>query len=41
MKAKNCTGERILMGDPVPLHATGVYFLKTSDKPSFALGTKW
>ncbi|XP_039961100.1 pancreatic triacylglycerol lipase-like [Bactrocera neohumeralis] len=40
VKAKNCTGERILMGDPVPLHAKGVYFLKTADKPNFALGIK-
>ncbi|XP_004525105.2 pancreatic triacylglycerol lipase [Ceratitis capitata] len=38
--AKNCSGERILMGDPVPFYARGVYFLKTADKPSFALGAK-
>ncbi|XP_017484001.1 PREDICTED: lipase member I-like [Rhagoletis zephyria] len=38
MKGKNCSGKRILMGDPVPLHASGVYFVKTADKPSFALG---
>nr|XP_036224827.1 pancreatic triacylglycerol lipase isoform X2 [Bactrocera oleae] len=40
LKANNCGGERILMGDPVPLHAHGVYFLKTADKPSFALGVR-
>ncbi|XP_054729783.1 pancreatic triacylglycerol lipase-like [Anastrepha obliqua] len=40
VRAKNCSGERILMGDPVPFDARGVYFVKTADKPSFALGAE-
>ncbi|XP_067624561.1 pancreatic triacylglycerol lipase-like [Eurosta solidaginis] len=36
--AMNCTGERILMGDPVVRSARGIFSLRTADKPSFALG---
>ncbi|XP_018797464.1 PREDICTED: lipase member H-like isoform X1 [Bactrocera latifrons] len=35
---RNCTGTKILMGDPVPLSARGIYYLKTGSKPGFALG---
>ncbi|XP_037957830.1 pancreatic triacylglycerol lipase [Teleopsis dalmanni] len=35
---KNCTGGKILMGDPVPKDASGIFYVKTSNKPSFALG---
>ncbi|XP_013103655.2 inactive pancreatic lipase-related protein 1 isoform X1 [Stomoxys calcitrans] len=38
IKGNNCTGDKILMGDPIPHTAQGIYYLKTSDKPSFALG---
>ncbi|XP_067636725.1 pancreatic triacylglycerol lipase-like [Eurosta solidaginis] len=38
MKMENCDGRRIIMGDQVPLKARGIYFLKTSHKPEFALG---
>ncbi|XP_017470989.1 PREDICTED: inactive pancreatic lipase-related protein 1-like [Rhagoletis zephyria] len=37
-KAMNCTGQRILMGDPVLQNARGIYSVKTADKPNFALG---
>ncbi|XP_049303075.1 phospholipase A1 2 isoform X1 [Bactrocera dorsalis] len=36
--AMNCTGQRILMGDPVLGNARGIYSVKTADKPNFALG---
>ncbi|XP_053960290.1 pancreatic triacylglycerol lipase [Anastrepha ludens] len=36
--AMNCTGHRILMGDPVLKNARGIYSVKTADKPYFALG---
>ncbi|XP_030387260.1 pancreatic triacylglycerol lipase [Scaptodrosophila lebanonensis] len=38
LKGKNCTGDKILMGDPVPREARGIYFVRTSNKPSYALG---
>jgi len=38
VKGKNCTGSKILMGDPVSMDARGIYYVKTSNKPSFALG---
>lgn len=38
IKGDNCTGAKILMGDPVPRSAQGVFYLKTSNKPAFALG---
>ncbi|XP_075151228.1 pancreatic triacylglycerol lipase [Haematobia irritans] len=38
IKGNNCTGNKILMGDPTPRTAQGIYYLKTSDKPTFALG---
>ncbi|XP_028895241.2 pancreatic triacylglycerol lipase-like [Zeugodacus cucurbitae] len=36
--AMNCTGQRILMGDPVLPNTRGIYSVKTGDKPNFALG---
>ncbi|XP_014087328.2 pancreatic triacylglycerol lipase [Bactrocera oleae] len=36
--AMNCTGQRILMGDPVFGNARGIYSVKTAAKPNFALG---
>uniref|UniRef100_A0A1A9WAL0 Lipase domain-containing protein n=1 Tax=Glossina brevipalpis TaxID=37001 RepID=A0A1A9WAL0_9MUSC len=41
IKGKNCTGKKILMGDPVPRTAQGIYYLKTNSKPEFALGLEW
>ncbi|XP_017116518.1 inactive pancreatic lipase-related protein 1 isoform X2 [Drosophila elegans] len=38
LKGKNCTGGKILMGDPVPREARGIFFVKTANKPSYALG---
>ncbi|XP_022214736.2 inactive pancreatic lipase-related protein 1 isoform X1 [Drosophila obscura] len=38
LKGKNCTGSKILMGDPVPRDARGIFFVKTANKPSYALG---
>ncbi|XP_011291727.2 inactive pancreatic lipase-related protein 1 isoform X1 [Musca domestica] len=38
VKGKNCTGDKILMGDPTPTTAEGIYYLKTSNQSSFALG---
>lgn len=38
VKGKNCTGNKILMGDPVPKDARGIYLVKTARKPAFALG---
>lgn len=38
LKGKNCTGGKILMGDPVPRDARGIYLVKTANKPSYALG---
>lgn len=38
IKGNNCTGDKILMGDPTPHTAQGIYYLKTSNKPTFALG---
>ncbi|XP_053949838.1 pancreatic triacylglycerol lipase-like [Anastrepha ludens] len=38
MIARNCTGAKIQMGDPVPMNARGIYYLKTGSKPSYALG---
>ncbi|XP_065356685.1 pancreatic triacylglycerol lipase [Calliphora vicina] len=38
IKGENCTGSKILMGDRVPKTAEGIYYLKTSNKPAFALG---
>ncbi|XP_067636637.1 pancreatic triacylglycerol lipase-like [Eurosta solidaginis] len=35
---RNCTGDKILMGDPVPMSARGIYYLKTGSKPGYALG---
>lgn len=38
LKGKNCTGGKILMGDPVPRDARGIFLVKTANKPSYALG---
>ncbi|EDW12884.2 pancreatic lipase-related protein 2 isoform X2 [Drosophila mojavensis] len=38
VKGRNCTGSKILMGDPVPKDARGIYLVKTAKKPAFALG---
>ncbi|KAH8281617.1 hypothetical protein KR054_001782 [Drosophila jambulina] len=38
LKGKNCTGAKILMGDPVPRNARGIFLVKTANKPSYALG---
>lgn len=38
VKNEKCNGTKILMGDPTPTTAEGIYYVKTSDKPAFALG---
>ncbi|XP_017848914.1 pancreatic lipase-related protein 2 [Drosophila busckii] len=38
LRGKNCSGGRILMGDQVPMDSRGIYFVRTGNKPSFALG---
>ncbi|XP_017479789.1 PREDICTED: pancreatic triacylglycerol lipase-like [Rhagoletis zephyria] len=37
---RNCTGAKILMGDPVPMDARGIYYLKTGSRPAYALGAE-
>lgn len=37
---ETCSGQEILMGDPVPMNAPkGIYYLKTGSKPLYALGS--